>query len=75
MRIIKIVSQHRRDLFIDLECEGCGSIFLKESGYDDCKFHREILPNKKCESCGKSSNDLGIDYRPLETKYPDWMEI
>jgi len=38
----------------------------KGSGYDDDNFHRNVIPNMTCESCGEKSPS---DYRPLGTRY------
>ena len=75
MRIKQINSQHRRDFYADYECENCGYIEKDKSGYDDTNYHVNVVPNIKCPKCGKSSNDLGSDYRPLTTKYPDWKQV
>lgn len=64
MKIQKIVSQHRRDFTAIYECEHCGTT-KRGSGYDDDNFHRNVIPNMPCESCGKTA-----EYRPLATKYP-----
>jgi len=71
MRIKEIISQHRRDFRAIYECEHCGFMY-EGSGYDDSYFHRFVVPNKKCPQCGKTA---APDYRPLETKYPDGMEV
>ncbi len=71
MRIKNITSQHRRDFYAIYECEYCG--FTEESyGYDDANFHRNVIPKMKCGKCGKTT---GPDYRPLETKYLEGMQI
>ena len=77
MRIKQITYQHRRDFTADFECEGC-CVEIKSGGYDDANFHENVIPNmkcKKCKKCGKSSNDLGVDYRPLKTKYPEGVQL
>ncbi len=74
MKIKRIVSQHRRDFQAEYECEGCGHTSF-QGGYDDDNFHENVVPNKKCPNCEKSSNDLGIESKPLATKYPSWMQI
>lgn len=66
MKIIKITSQNRRDFYADYECEHCGHIERDQSGYDDDNFHRNVIPNIKCDQCGKKAPD---DYRPMGTKY------
>lgn len=74
MKIKTMISQHRRDFRAEYECEGCGHI-EKAGGYDDAYFHSTVIPNKKCLCCGKSSIDLGVDYRPLATKYPEGAQL
>lgn len=73
MRIKNIVSQHRRDFTAVYVCPFCG--YEKEdSGYDDYYFHHEVIPNMKCDKCGKTEKD-GDTYRPLATKYPEGYQI
>lgn len=69
MKIREITSQHRRDFRCVYICEGCDTT-EKGAGYDDDNFHQSVIPNKKCLNCGKSAVDLGVDVRPLATKYP-----
>lgn len=68
MKIQKITSQNRRDFYATMECEHCGNIEEKVSGYDDAFFHANLIPAMKCKKCGKAADK---DYRPLTTKYPD----
>lgn len=75
MKIKRIINQNRRDFYADYECEGCGFIEKHKSGYDDANFHHNVIPTMKCPNCGKSTYDLGVDYRPLETKYPEYMQV
>lgn len=72
MKIKKIIHQHRRDFFADMECEHCGHVEPDYPGYDDDHFHRNVIPEIRCKSCGKSS---GEDYRPLTTKYPENQQV
>lgn len=66
MKIKTIKSQMRRDFTAIYVCEHCEC--TKEGrGYDDDNFHRNIIPNMVCKSCGKKSPE---DYRPMGTKYP-----
>ena len=74
MKIAKITHQNRRDFKADFECEGCGYIENKW-GYDDANFHQNVIPEMKCPNCGKSGQDLGVDYRPLTAKYPEGMQV
>ena len=71
MKIRKIESQHRRDFWAIYECEHCGFSY-RDSGYDDSNFHQNVIPEMKCKECGKSANK---DYRPLQTKYPDYVTV
>jgi len=61
MRVIKRYDQFRRDLKINMECEGCGNKATYGSAYDDRNFWDNVVPNWKCEKCGKSTNDLGLE--------------
>lgn len=71
MRIKEITYQNRRDFKAIYECEHCGN--TKEGwGYDDYNFHHNVIPKMECEKCGKKSSE---NYRPLETKYPEGMQI
>lgn len=74
MRIKEITHQGRRDLYGNLECEGCGAV-EKFVGYDDRNYHDNVLPARECKSCGKSRNDLGLSVAPTPTKYPDWQQV
>lgn len=71
MKIKTIKSQYRRDFIAIYICEHCG-YEIEKNGYDDSNFHQNVIPNMKCNSCGKTG---GKDYRPLTTKYPDSMII
>jgi len=69
MKVIKRYNQYRRDLTIDVECEGCGSKSTIEDAYDDDNYWRNVVPNFKCKSCEKSTNDLGIKDFDTHTRY------
>ncbi|MBR5414156.1 MAG: hypothetical protein IK114_14180 [Fibrobacter sp.] len=71
MKIKKIISQNRRDFYAIYECEHCGHTH-EGSGYDDAHFHHNVIPDMVCPVCGKKAGD---DYRPLETKYPEGMQV
>lgn len=75
MKIKQITSQHRRDFTAVMVCEGCGHEELNKYGYDDDNYHRHVIPNMPCAVCEKSSNQLGSDYRPLQPKYPEGMQV
>ena len=74
MKIQEITSQNRRDFHAIYECEFCGKTY-EGSGYDDSYFHQQVIPEKKCKSCGKSTNlDTPKNVeppRPLAPKYPE----
>jgi transcription elongation factor Elf1 len=71
MRIKEKLSQNRRDFQAIYECEHCGET-LKSDGYDDVNFHKNVIPSMKCKSCGKSAPE---DYKPMETRYPEGMQV
>ena len=71
MKIKKYISQHRRDFRAEYVCEHCGFSY-EGSGYDDEHFHKKIIPNMKCKSCGEISPQ---DYKPRTTKYPDYLTV
>lgn len=75
MKIKEILHQNRRDFYANYECEGCGHIERNKRGYDDANFHNNVIPNMECPKCGESSVSLGVDYRPLTTKYPEGFQI
>ena len=68
MHIKKILRQHRRDFTAIYRCGGCGHEH-EASGYDDTHFHSNVVPNMRCEVCGKTEN------KPLTPKYPDGVQI
>jgi rubredoxin len=75
MKIIKINTQYRRDFWADYECENCGHIMEDSGGYDDRNFHDNVIPDMKCNECGKSRNDLGVVGEFTQTKYSANMTV
>ncbi|NLZ54303.1 MAG: hypothetical protein GX892_14380 [Thermoanaerobacteraceae bacterium] len=71
MHIKKIVSRHRRDFIANYECEHCG-FEVERPGYDDLNFHQNIIPIMECPYCKKRA---GEDYRALEPRYPEDMQV
>ena len=67
MIIDKILNQSRRDFTAIYRCEHCDETVQKR-GYDDDNFHRNVVPNMSCESCGKKADS--DTFRPWGTKYP-----
>ena len=74
MKIIRMLSQSRRDFRATYECEACHHL-EDNYGYDDRNFHDNVIPNMKCKNCGKTRNDLGIVEKPTETRYPDGFQV
>jgi hypothetical protein len=53
MKIHKITSQLRNDIYGELICEHCGNT-EKLIGYNDSYFHNTVLPARYCSKCGKN---------------------
>ena len=66
MKIVRMLSQHRRDFSAMLECEHCSATQTLIGGYDDEFFHANVIPTIKCKSCGEVAPD---SYKPQGTKY------
>lgn len=75
MKVTKRYNQYRRDLDIDIECQNCGHKEIGIGAYDDLNFWENVVPNFKCEKCGKSTKDLGLDIGDTSTKYPEGYQI
>ena len=75
MKVTNKYNQYRRDCSCDLECESCGYKETDEYAYDDRNFWDNVIPNRKCESCGKSTNDLGLEPAPVQTRYADYEVV
>lgn len=75
MKVTKRYNQHRRDLSIDMECEGCKATDTYQIAYDDRNFWDNVVPDFKCRSCGRSSNDLGTEKQYIGTQYPEGMQL
>jgi hypothetical protein len=72
MKIIKIVSQSRRDMEVDMQCESCNHIEKGVYAYDDDNFHENVIPAMECKNCGEISPK---NYRPLEAKYHQFQQV
>lgn len=74
MKLVEILSQHRRDFKGKYECQGCGHIKIDNGlySYDDDNYHDNVIPAMKCNECGKSTNDLGLPNDRVATKYQPW---
>jgi len=66
MKIKKIIHQNSREFKSIYECENCGFEEVY-SGYDDANYHENVVPNMKCENCGKVAPD---NYKPVITQWP-----
>lgn len=75
MKIKKITTQIRRDIWSTLECEFCGNIEESVCGYDDNFYHECVLPNIKCNKCSKSTISENGTVEPYASKYPDGLQI
>lgn len=75
MKIIKIISQHRRDFTAQIKCESCNNEETLNSGYDDTYYHNTVLPNIKCSKCQESTVSANKPIEPQTTKYPDGYQI
>lgn len=76
MKVIKKYNQYRRDCRVDLECENCGHIETNKSAYDDRNFWDNVIPNRKCPKCGKTTNDIDPEIRQkVKTKYPEGKQV
>jgi len=61
----------RRDCWVDLECESCGNKKTIKSAYDDRNYWDNVVPAFKCDECGKSTKDLGLEVEVMPTRYPE----
>ena len=73
MKVIKKYDQHRRDLVIDLECEGCGNVRIGVSAYDDRNFWDNVVPKIKCKKCGEDSTNRPNEF--IQTRYPEGFQV
>lgn len=75
MKVLRVFDQFRRDCSCDLECEGCGAKEIDKYAYDDDNYWVNVIPNRKCKSCDKSTKDLNIPVEPRATKYASWETV
>ena len=75
MKVIKKYHQSRRDCWIDLKCENCGHETTFEGAYDDRNYWDNVIPNRKCPQCNKSTLDLGLKPKFIQTKYQPWQVV
>lgn len=60
MRILKKLSQYRRDFRAIYECGHCGAT-VEDYGYDDANFHHNVIPNMECGKCGRTEPEPSSD--------------
>lgn len=76
MKVLRVYDQYRRDCTCDLECEECGYKKTYRGAYDDRNFWDNVIPNYKCEQCGKSTKEISPQItQHIATKYPEGMRI
>lgn len=77
MKLVKIISQSRRDFKGEYKCEFCGHIDTDKNmdSYDDRNYHDNVIPNMDCPKCHKSTISEGGDIQYIETKYPEGFQI
>ena len=75
MKVLKRYAQHRRDLSVDLECEGCGATQAIPSAYDDRNYWDNVVPNLRCLGCGESTKSLGLQPEFMPTTYPEHQQV
>ena len=57
MKILGVTWKHRFDFDALAECEFCGNEQILKNGYDDSRFHNQVVPAIKCIKCDKRTND------------------
>lgn len=75
MKIKEMLSQHRRDFVAIMKCEFCEFEYTNQYGYDDRYYHDHVIPEMKCDKCGKSTKSEGGEIEKRETKYPEGFQI
>lgn len=71
MHIVEIISQHRRDLVLLLKCEHCCHE-VKQSGYDDAHYHKNVIPKMECPKCKRKAT---ADMEPKQPKYAEGVVV
>lgn len=77
MKLIKILSQNRRDFQGEYKCEFCNHVETDKSmsSYDDDFYHTQVTPNKKCPKCGKSTLSENGKIDKVVTKYAEGFQV
>lgn len=69
MKLTRKYNQIRRDCYCETECENCGYKEIDTGAYDDDNFWQNVIPNRKCKECDKSTFEMGIAPEKITTKY------
>lgn len=75
MKIVKTYEWNRRDFCADIECESCGHKDKITSGYDDSNYYNNVVPDMKCNGCGKSTKDIGTAPDNIRPKYDPYQVV
>ncbi len=77
MKLLNILSQSRRDFKGKYKCEFCGSIETDKymDSYDDRNYHDNVIPNRKCKKCEKSTISENGIVSNISTKYPEHLQV
>lgn len=75
MKLLKIISQNRRDCRANIQCEFCNNVENDRSAYDDRNFWANVLPQRKCEKCKKSTKSENGVVEYVETRHEEWEMI
>ena len=77
MKLVKIITQSRRDFQGKYICEFCGYEETDKGmlSYDDRNYHDNVIPNIECPKCGKSTNSEGGPINYTKIKYHEGFEI
>lgn len=76
MKVVRRYDQYRRDLSIDMICEGCDAEDTYKGAYDDTNFWVNVVPGFECRHCHESSLSLGRhDTIDTHTKYSEGEQV
>lgn len=53
MKIKEITRESGNDFSAIFECEHCGALENRTSGYHDNFYHTQVIPNLVCDKCKK----------------------
>jgi len=76
MKLIEKLSQSRRDFQGKYKCEFCHNIETDKTmnSYDNEYYHMCVIPNIKCNKCGKSTINQNREVNTPDMKYPEgWV--